>query len=88
MLLDDVVVAVRRLEKRLLEIEAGNVAGLRQLEQKIESLQTEWAAFKKAQEAPPAPKNPAYPDIPSLIPAQVPRVFRQKTKEGGEFIVA
>lgn len=95
MIPEEIVVAVRRMEKRLLEIEIGNQASLRRLEQKIETvatemtaLKTEAAAAKKAQELPSMVKTPAYPDrIPSLIPAQVPKVYRQKTKEG-EFIIA
>ncbi len=102
MIPEEVVVAVRRMEKRLLEIEIGNQAALKRLEQKLESmtaeitvlkadaatLKTEAAAAKKAAELPSMVKTPAYPErVPSLIPAQVPRVYRQKTKEG-EFIIA
>lgn len=95
MIPEEIVVAVRRMEKRLLEIEIGNQASLRRLEQKIESMTTELATMKaeaavakKAQELPSMVKRPTYPEpMPSLIPAQVPRVYRQKTKEG-EFIIA
>jgi hypothetical protein len=102
MIPEEIVVAVRRMEKRLLEIEIGNQASLRRLEQKIEGMATEVtalkteaaaikaeaAAAKKAAELPSMVKTPAYPDrVPSLIPAQVPKVYRQKTKEG-EFIIA
>ncbi|MEM3086229.1 MAG: hypothetical protein QXO51_07380 [Halobacteria archaeon] len=102
MIPEEIVVAVRRMEKRLLEIEIGNQASLRRLEQKIEgmagevaalkteaaAIKAEAAAAKRAAELPSMVKTPAYPDrIPSLIPAQVPKVYRQKTKEG-EFIIA
>lgn len=95
MIPEEIVVAVRRMEKRLLEIEIGNQASLRRLEQKIETmtveittLKTEAVAAKKAQELPSMVRTPTYPErVPSLIPAQVPKVYRQKTKEG-EFIIA
>ncbi len=95
MIPEEIVVAVRRMEKRLLEIEIVNQASLKRLEQKLEStaaeitvLKTEAAAAKKAAELPSMVKTPTYPErVPSLIPAQVPKVYRQKTKEG-EFIIA
>lgn len=95
MIPEEIVVAVRRMEKRLLEIEIVNQASLKRLEQKLEStaaeitvLKAEAAAAKKAAELPSMVKIPTYPErVPSLIPAQVPKVYRQKTKEG-EFIIA
>lgn len=95
MIPEEIVVAVRRMEKRLLDIEIGNQASLRRLEQKLEmmtaemaALKAEAAAAKKAVELPSMVKTPTYPaPVPSLVPAQLPRIYRQKTNEG-EFIIA
>ena len=92
-MLEDIVVNLRRLERRILEMDANRQAENQRLQKQIESLQVDLTKVKAAA-APETPgtlapvKRDAYPEnIPSLV-IQPPRTVRRRKDADGEYIIA
>ncbi|MBI4362350.1 MAG: hypothetical protein HY558_04170 [Euryarchaeota archaeon] len=91
-MMEDIAVNLRRLERRILEMDSNRTGDAQRLEKRVEGLQQEIAQVKAA--VAPAPGAPAtvkkdiYPEnIPSLV-IQPPRQVRRRKDANGEYIIA
>ena len=92
-MIEDIAVNLRRLERRILEMDANRQNENLKLQKQVEAIQQDISKLKAAA-APPEPgaqaevKRDPYPEnIPSLV-IQPPRAVRRRKDADGEYIIA